>query len=86
MNQSRKLRKQRNGRFHRNSGGIYFKHVGSDRFVVACRSGERTWVYGRITWHGDFDRVGVPDVQYFSEWEWPSYKLALEAADRGREW
>jgi len=78
---SRKLRSQRNGRFHRNAKGLYYKHQGSDRFVVACRASQRTWVYGRVIWHGDFDRVGVDDVQYFSEWEWPSYKLALEAAE-----
>jgi len=80
VNRVQKLRKQRNGKTHRNANGIYFQHIGGERFIVAVRSGCRGWVYGRIIWKGDFDRVELAHVMYFSQYEFPTYRQAIEAA------
>jgi len=79
VNTSKKLRKQRDGRIHRTKEGRFYRCMGDNRFVLAVKDGYGGWVWAKVRWYGDFEKVLDDYFLYFSPASYATYKGALEA-------
>lgn len=78
MNKAKALRRQRNGKLHRSGGGLYYAHLGSNRFVVVGRSLTGAWRRGRVIIHGDVDYYLSHVDVWFLSIDYPTYRMAAE--------